>query len=153
MFELTFDESKMKESWDEIVCSDKWGYIGEYFPTEDWNRAMAVSVDDDNPWYLENSPFGGIIVHPAVLHIIAFMSAKMKSGVIPRPDQPIVHAKQTSEFLRPILLGMKVRIEGRIPEKYSKPGKEYLVQEIRLTDENGSELLLYKHTSMRPRRV
>ena len=66
--------------------------------------------------------------------------------MLPRSGRGNVHAKSTSEFLNPAKVGKKVRVEGRIAEKYTKREKTYLVVETRLVDEDGLPLILYRHT-------
>ncbi len=146
IMELRIVESEMKGTWEEVVPGDDWKYIGEYVLTQEMNREITASVDDDNPWYVEDSPFGGPIANPAVLYVMAFVAVNKMCGIPPRPERPSAHAKQTCEFFKPAKIGKKVKIEGRIPQKYSKSGKDYLVLEARFTDEDNALLLLYRHT-------
>ena len=146
MIELKINPVEMKGTWEKLVPSDSWEYVGEYLIAPVANREYAVSVDDDNPWYIEDSPFGGPIASPALLHIIAFVAANLICQISNSPEARTLHAKQVSEFINPVRVGKKVKIEGRVRDKCIKRGKKYFAMEARLTDEDGVPVLLYKHT-------
>ncbi len=106
------------------------------------------SLDEDNPWYYEDSPFGGPIVHPGILHNRSHEAVLRRFPIGVSPGQPAFHAKQESEFYNPVLVGKKIRVEVRMRPKYVKRNRNYIVIEAQSTDEDGMPLLLYRAVRM-----
>lgn len=144
--ELKVDTSGLRGAIEELIPSEEWYLMGEYLLTSELNRDITLSVEDKNPWYISTSPFGGPIANPAVLLIMGIVAEMHRWPIGGTPERVALHAKQSSEFINPARVGKKVRIEGRVVEKYTKRGKDYVVIEARFTDEEGVPLLTYKRT-------
>ena len=127
-----------------IVPSKEWQFLGEYPITPEMNRDYCVSVDDNNAWYLQDSPFGGPIASPAFMVNVALAAVNQK---LPRLGRRSVVARSAYEFFNPANVGKKIKVEGRIAEKYTKREKDYLVREVRLITEDGMPLLIYRQTN------
>lgn len=124
--------------------------VGEELPpfeielTDELQGRYLLAVDDDNPWYWKDSPFGGAIAHHS-----AFDGSPM-ALVDQKYEYPFgwVHAVQETEFYNPVRLTKKVRITGKIADKYVKRGKEYIVVEALVTDEDGVEIMRSRNHGM-----
>ncbi len=110
--------------------------IGEEFKSDDFLikpedvDTFAYAVDDHHPWYFEDSPFGGKIVHPTLLANQALLMRHSKY-IVPAG----LHAKMEFEFLEPIRVGMRVRTYGKVIDKYEKRGRHYMVTQFETRDE------------------
>lgn len=69
--------------------------------------------------------------------------ARMKFEALPEMKVSI-WAKSEHEFLKPMKLGSKIFIRGRIVDKYIKRGRNYMVTDLETVDETG-EVLLRSH--------
>ena len=59
-----------------------------------------------------------------------------------------IWAKSEHEFLKPFKIGSKVRIRGKVVEKFIKRGKFYRVSEFETIDENGDVLMRSRETGI-----
>lgn len=103
---------------------------------DDLQGRYLLAIQDENPWYFKDSPWGGPITHPATLALPA-------PGVRLRYDFPFgwVHAKQETEFINPLPLGKPFRIVTKIADKYRKRDKGYVVVESLIIDQDGVEIM------------
>lgn len=116
-------------------------YEDEYVLTPELAREYAEGIEDFNPWYLENSPFGAPIANPILLvaqHVRLFKTGYATGGN--------VHTRHDTQFLNPARIGKKVTVSGKLVEKYIRRGREYLVVECRSVDEDGVELCRDRRT-------
>ena len=87
---------------------------------------------------LNIAPPGMGIVQHAMMQFAKFPS--MKAGI---------WAKSEHEFLKPMKIGSKIFIRGKIVNKYVKRGKKYAVTEFTAVDESGEVLLRSWETDIR----
>lgn len=106
-------------------------------------EAYAFAVDDDHPWFHEDSPFGGPVAHPTFMANQA-LRLRHTRYVVPAG----LHAKMEFEFLEPIRPGARVRSRGRVIDKYERRGKPYMVTEYETSDEHGTVLVRGQFTQM-----
>jgi hypothetical protein len=59
-----------------------------------------------------------------------------------------IWAKSEHEFLKPMKMGSKVIIRGRVVDKYTKRGRFYRVSEFETVDENGEVLMRSRETGI-----
>jgi hypothetical protein len=59
-----------------------------------------------------------------------------------------IWAKSEHEFIKPMKVGSKVFVRGKVTDKYIKRGREYVVSEFEAVDENGEVLLKSRETSI-----
>jgi len=59
-----------------------------------------------------------------------------------------IWAKSEHEFLKPFKLGTKIKIRGRIVDKFIKRGRFYKVAEFETLDENGEVLMRSRETGI-----
>lgn len=96
-----------------------------------------LATEDTHPWYWKGSPFGGPLALPVILED-AVLGLLRRHFRLPLGH---IHARQETEFLRPVPLGCTVRLVGRVAEKYEKRGRRYVVVEVTALDEGGQPLL------------
>ena len=106
-------------------------------------EAYGWAVEDDHPWFSEDSPFGGPIAHPTFLANQA-LRLRHTRYVVPAG----LHAKMEFEFLEPIRPGARVRSRGKVIDKYEKRGRPYMVTEYETYDEHGTVLVRGQFTQM-----
>jgi acyl dehydratase len=116
-------------------------YADEYVLTPELARDYAEGIDDLNPWYLEQSPFGSPVANPMLIvaqHARLFKTTYSTAGN--------VHTRHETQFLNPARIGKKINLHGKLVDKYSKRGREYLVMECRSVDEDGVEICRDRRT-------
>ncbi len=65
------------------------------------------------------------------------------------PDMRVsIWAKSEQEFLKPMKIGSKIFIRGKIVDKYTRRGRNYMVTELETTDESGEVLLRSRETGV-----
>jgi acyl dehydratase len=117
--------------------------VGEEFRSDDFLikpedlETYAFAVDDRNPWYFEDSPFGGPIVHPTMLGNQALLLRHSKY-IVPAG----LHAKMQFEFVEPLRVGMRVRSYGKILDKYEKRERHYMVTQFETREEASGKVLV-----------
>ena len=73
--------------------------------------------------------------------------ARMKFEAL--PDMKVsIWAKSEQEFLKPMKLGSKVFISGKVVDKYVKRGRNYMVTDLETVDEAGEVLLRSRETAV-----
>ena len=121
----------------------------EIIITEEMVERNAWANDDYNPWYMEDSPFGGRIAsctflayqYPELFHAHYYHTGG------------ILLTRQEFEFINPIRIGKKIRVTGRLSDRYPKRGREYFVSEILATDEDGTEIIRMHGTMAYPAKL
>ena len=117
--------------------------VGEELDSDDFTikpediDTFAYAVDDHNPWFLKDSPFGGPIAHPTLLGNQALLMRHNKY-IVPAG----LHAKMQFEFVEPLRVGMRVRSYGKIIDKYEKRGRHYMVTEFETREEATGKVLV-----------
>jgi hypothetical protein len=102
--------------------------------TPDWIQKYVDSIDGHNPWYTDDSPFGGPIAPAAVFNY----EMELFEGWHP-PDIKgrILATEETWEFHRPMRPGQRVLLKGRVQDRYERRGREYIAMEATAWDEQG----------------
>ena len=125
--------------------------VGEEFDPVEYDLAaemilkQADAVEDYNPWYREDSPFGGPIALPTITCrdylplLLGWRYAFAGIGIL---------AKHEAEFLYPARPGSRITVRGKIADKYVRRGRPYIVIECSSVDEEGREITRTKHTVM-----
>jgi acyl dehydratase len=113
-------------------------YVGRYYGerrieiTPELVTHYANAVQDQNPWYFGDSPFGGpvapaLILHSEVYHTIDWYLSYFGN----------LHARQEWEIFAPIMVGDTVTARRQIVERYLKRDREYVVMEVGCYDDDG----------------
>jgi len=111
--------------------------------TEELVERNAWANDDYNPWYMEDSPFKGRIASPTLLATETDFTI-WNHFVL--PEGGAVWAKQEFDFINPLKVGKKVRITGQLVDKHSKKGRDHVVFEFLVVDEEGLEIIRTRST-------
>tara|TARA_B100000315_G_scaffold252270_1_gene288721 strand:+ start:163 stop:606 length:444 start_codon:yes stop_codon:yes gene_type:complete len=104
----------------------------------------AHALDSPNDgWYRYQSPLGEPIVPPSVIENLG-LSLR---GFLIRAPGGTVHAWTEVEYKKPVKVGSRIRVEGKISDKYEKRGKYYVVREVTARDENGDVVMVAKYAN------
>jgi len=106
--------------------------------TEEMVERHAWANDDYNPWYLKDSPFGGRIAPPTFL---SYDTDIMIWNHFALPEGKGIWAKQKFEFMRPLKVGNKIKITGKIIDKVTKRGRDHISFEFSVAEEDGTEVV------------
>jgi len=91
---------------------------------------------DHNPIYLEDSPFGGPVVPPlfqATLHDLSLLHTKWDTHAT-------VPSRTEHSLKNPAGVGKRLFARGKIIDKYIKRGREYVVVQSAIFDEDDLEI-------------
>lgn len=82
-------------------------------------------------------PPGATVVHHAHMKFDALPDLKVS-----------IWAKSEHEFIKPMKVGSTITIRGRVVDKYTKRGRNYVVTEYETLDESGEVLLRSVETGL-----
>jgi len=111
---------------------------------EDMQGRFLAALQEENPWYYRESPWGDPLTYHPLLDD-APMEAAMYQYQYPFS---FVHARQETEFINPLPLGKPARVVTKIAEKYVKRDKGYIVIESLIVDEDGVEIMRTRNHAM-----
>jgi acyl dehydratase len=121
--------------FDAIKIGEVFG-PAEFLADEKTVREYCDERGDHNPIYLENSPFGGRVVPPALR-----ASLMGQRTLATKYDMhATVPTKSEHEYLHPARVGKRLITTGKVTAKYIKHGLEYLVVESLTVDEDNIEI-------------
>ena len=121
---------------------------GEITITEEMVERNAWVSDDYNPWYMEDSPFGGRIASPVFLSDPALPAIFW--GYYAFPSGGALHASQEINFINPLKIGKKIKVTGKLVDRYHKRGRDWFVAEYLAVDEDGTEIVRMRRTETTP---
>ncbi len=102
--------------------------------TPDWIEQYMGAIDARNPWYTDDSPFGGPIAPAAVLNY----ELQMFGGwVPPGAGARMLNVKQRWEFREPMRPGQRVVLSARVAERYLRRGRDHVAVEASVHDLEG----------------
>lgn len=114
-------------------------YVGRDYGRHDWVvtpeevAAYMDAVDDHNPIYTGDSPFGGPVAPALLRHSETYDYRDHPKG---QPSWYLpniygnLHARQEFELFRPVMIGDAVHSRSFIAERYHKRGRDYVVNEV-----------------------
>ena len=94
----------------------------EFVVTKDMVERTSWAMDDYNPWYLEDSPFGGTIASPTAP--LAF-DGTLFYDYYAYPEGGSLFAKQEFEFVHPVRVGESYTLTGNLVDTYKKRGRTF----------------------------
>lgn len=113
-------------------------HVGRYYGerrvhiTPDLVAHYANAVQDHNPWYFGDSPFGGPVAPALILHSEVYTTIDWYLSYFGN-----LHARQEWEIFAPIMVGDTVTTRRQIVERYHKRDREYVVMEVGCYAEDG----------------
>jgi acyl dehydratase len=106
-------------------------YVGRYYGERQIEITPALvehyanAVQDHNPWYFGDSPFGGPVAPALILHSEVYTTIDWYLSYFGN-----LHARQEWEVFAPILVGDTVTTRRQIVDRYHKRDREYVVMEV-----------------------
>jgi acyl dehydratase len=92
-----------------------------------------AGTGDDHPWYRSDSPFGGAVAPALLYHSEVYEDL---SWYLPNIFGNL-HARQEWDLFQPMRLGGTVRTRSTVVERYRKRDRDYIVNEVLITDADG----------------
>jgi acyl dehydratase len=105
-------------------------HVGRYYGereieiTPDLVQHYADAVQDFNPWYFGDSPFGGPVAPALILHSEVYRSIDWYLNIIGN-----LHARQEWELFGPVMVGDTVIARRQIIDRYRRKDRDYVVNE------------------------
>jgi len=90
-------------------------------------------TEDRHPWYHGASPFAGAVAPALLFHSEVYRDL---GWYLPNIIGNL-HAKQEWELFHPMVIGESVRTRSTVVERYRKRNREYVVNEVLITDGDG----------------
>jgi acyl dehydratase len=103
----------------------------------------AWANDDYNPWYMDDSPYGGRIISPVFL---ASFDAKLFYGYYAYPPGGSLFAKQEFEYLVPVKVDTAYTMTGTLADVYERNGRTFYVARMSVVDGEGTEVMRMSKT-------
>jgi acyl dehydratase len=119
----------------------------EFVVTEDLVNRITWALDDYNPWYLEDSPFGERIAPPTAP--LQF-DGTIFYDFYAYPSGGSLFAKQEFEFIRPVVIGKTYRLTGTLIDMYKRKGRNFFKMGVSITDPDGVEVMRMAKTVATP---
>jgi acyl dehydratase len=88
---------------------------------------------DDHPWYRGDSPLGGAIAPALLFHSEVYRDL---GWYLPNIFGNL-HARQEWELFHPMRVGERVRTRSTVVERYRKRDRDYVVNEVVISDASG----------------
>jgi acyl dehydratase len=98
----------------------------DYVISPELVQMYADAVEDHNPWYGGPSPFGGAVAPALIRHSEVFVDRRWYLPNI----YGNLHAKQEWELFSPIMVGDLLLTHSFVTERYTKRGRDYVVNEV-----------------------
>jgi acyl dehydratase len=122
---------RFHSEYDVFVGRDMGG--NQYRITPEMIRLYEDGTEDRNEWYRGPSPFDGAVAPALLLHSEVY---KNLSWYLPNIIGNL-HAKQEWELFHPMMVGDVARTRSTVVERYVKRNREYVVDEVVITDTDG----------------
>jgi acyl dehydratase len=119
----------------------------EFVVPQEMVERFSWAMDDYNPWYLVESPFGGRIAAPT---IPLTFDGSMFYDYYKYPEGGSLFAKQEFEFFAPIKVGEKYRLRGTLIDTYPRKGRTFFKMGVSITNGEGAEVLRMVKTVATP---
>ena len=124
-----------QKTWDDAKVGEDLGSVQQRLTAEEIDK-HSWAIEDQNPWYAGESPFGGGIVAP----LMTANNYVMYYDHAGYAREGFFHAKIEHENINPLRRGKQVTTRGRIADKYIRRGRKYIIIETVVTDEDGMEI-------------
>ena len=116
----------------EVFVGRDYGGI-TYDITPETVATYIAGTGDDNPWYRGPSPLGGPIAPALILHSAVYRTLDWYLPNI----YGNLHARQEWQVFAPVMVGERLATRAVIVDRYTKRDREYVVNEVLITDAAG----------------
>ena len=114
--------------------------------TPELNECYLDALEDHHPRYMQETGSGeSPMVHPSLL-IGHCGSRQSPSNYLPSGIGGVM-TKEEIEFLNPGRVGKTFKVSWKVVDKYKKRDRPYMVREISVVDEDGTQILRLMTTS------
>ena len=128
--------------YDAIQIGEEFGPV-DIVLDEHRVRSFAYAVDDFNPWFFYESPFGGPIAPPTLFSWDDPAFATLWGARYDLSTDRALASRYEVRSFAPMKLGERVLLQGRYVDKYVKRGKGYVVREFDVLDANDRQRLVW----------
>ena len=104
-------------------------------PYTDVLHYARYAVKDPDPWFLEDSPFGGAIVPPGY-----FYGEYLRLVVVPNYPMGMLNSHLSFKSKGPIFHGEQISVTGTVDRFYEKRGRTYMDLGISIKKSDGHEV-------------
>jgi hypothetical protein len=126
--------NKQAVDWRTIKPRDELITLSYGVPHTDVIHFANDAIQDPDPWYLEDSPFGGPIVPPGY-----FFGEYIRLVVIPNFPMGALNSKISAQSKGPIFHGEQITVTGIVDCIYEKRGRPYMDVVVVIRKEDGYE--------------
>jgi acyl dehydratase len=145
MMVVPFDGPDLKEpTWENVVIGEEFGPLDIVLSDHAVN-SYTYAVDDYNPWYVHDSPFGGKIAPDALVGraLLDLMNLRYDAKHL-----RALHVREEVELFGPVKVGQRLTLRSRVTDKFLKRGEPRIVFDAQACDEEGKTLIRAKHTEL-----
>ena len=128
------DYNKQAVDWRTIKARAEEITLSYGVPHTDVIHYATEAVQDPDPWYIEDSPYGGPIVPPGY-----FFGEYLRLIVVPNYPMGVLNSQIFYESKGPILHGEQITVSGTVDRFYEKRGRPYMDLAISIKKQDGHE--------------
>lgn len=117
--------------------------------TEEEVRLHAAARGDEPASAIKKAPSGNLFCHPAMVAPFSiWMFQDERHRMLGQPDTPLVGVHRSARhcYLRPVPLGERLAVRGRVVGKYIRAQRYYVDVESCTTDEQGQDIVHSRDT-------
>ena len=118
----------------------------EYDITPEFVATYVAGTGDDNPWYRGDSPLGGPVAPALILYDAVYRTLEW---YLPNIFGNL-HARQEWELFAPVMVGERLTTRSVIVDRYVKRDREYVVNEVIVSNSVGADRVAQPHPSELP---
>jgi len=127
--------NKQSVDWRTIKEGSVVGVLAYGVPHTDAIHYAKEAILDPDPWYINDSPFGGPIVPPGY-----FYGEYLRLVVIPNYPMGVLNSQLSFESKGPVFHGEPIAVTGTVDRIYEKRGRPYLDLGISVKKNDGREV-------------
>ena len=121
-------------------------FLGErsFTITEEQMRRYIDGIDAKNPWYTQDSPYGGPVCPAAILF---YEPMRFPASQAYGQGRAVFNARAEWEFCAPTRPGQTLTLRSKVSDRWIKRGREYACYEMEALDEAGKVVCVGRFTN------
>jgi len=131
------------KTWPDALIGEVLGSYEKEITEKQTSRYLKA-IGDNNPWFSQDSPFGGPIINPLMFGD-EYVRLYFDCGNYSR-NEGMLHSRTEHENFGVLKVGSRVKVSGRIADKFMRRGRRSLVIEVNVADEQGRPVSTTKIT-------